>query len=75
MTMRPRGGPPHAWNADLAAALNGALASDAPVEVIVSPENAPHRALETLLAVRSRVRISPYWSSRNAGYLFAVQRV
>ncbi|MGO9413194.1 MAG: FAD-dependent oxidoreductase [Spirochaetia bacterium] len=57
-------------DADLAAALNGALASDAPVEVVVSPENAPHRALETLLAVRSRVRISLYWSSRNAGYLF-----
>jgi len=57
-------------DADLAAALDAALANSAPVEVVVSPENAPERALELLLAVRSRVRVSLFWSSRNAGYLF-----
>ncbi|HUI69896.1 MAG TPA: FAD-dependent oxidoreductase [Spirochaetia bacterium] len=56
---------------DLAAALTHAMASSSPVEVIVSPENAPERALEALLAVRSRVRILLLWSSRNAGYLFS----
>jgi len=55
---------------DLAGALRDALASGVPVEVMVSPENAPSSALETLLAVRSRVRVFLLWSSRNAGYIF-----
>ncbi len=56
-------------DADLAGALHDALATGASVEVAVSPENAPARALEVLLAVRSRVRVLLYWSTRNAGYL------
>jgi formate dehydrogenase major subunit len=56
-------------DADLAGALHDALATGAPVELAVSPENAPARALEVLLAVRSRVRVLLYWSTRNAGYL------
>ncbi|HYW83136.1 MAG TPA: hypothetical protein VFB30_07770, partial [Spirochaetia bacterium] len=56
---------------DLAAALRDAMASGSPVEVMVSPESSPARALETLLAVRSRVRVFLLWSSRNGGYLFS----
>jgi formate dehydrogenase major subunit len=56
---------------DLTAALTDAMASDSPIEVMVSPENASTRVLETLLAVRSRVRVFLLWSSRNAGYLFS----
>jgi formate dehydrogenase major subunit len=56
---------------DLAAALTDAMASGSPIEVMVSPENASTRVLETLLAVRSSVRVFLLWSSRNAGYLFS----
>jgi formate dehydrogenase major subunit len=55
---------------DLSAALLDALASGSSVEVMVSPEEASARALEALLAVRTRVRVLLLWSSRNAGYLF-----
>ena len=57
-------------HADLAGALHAALAVDAPVEVVVSPENAAQGSLEALLAVRSRIQVSLLWSTRNGGYLF-----
>ncbi len=56
---------------DLAAALTDAMVSGAPIEIMVSPENASSKVLETLLAVRSRVRVLLLWSSRNTGYLFS----
>jgi ferredoxin len=58
---------------DVQAALAEAAASGGAVEVWVNPEEAPAGALESLLAVKDKVRVQLLWNSRNGGYLFARQ--
>jgi formate dehydrogenase major subunit len=60
---------------DLETALAEALASGSEVELWVNPEEAGNDPLESLLAVRDRIRVQLLWNSRNAGYLFPRQGV
>ena len=58
---------------DVQAALAEAAASGRAVEVWVNPEEAPARALDSLLGLRDKVQVQLLWNSRNAGYLFVRQ--
>jgi hypothetical protein len=59
--------------ADVGAGLSEALSAGPRVTAWVNPQEAPAGALDALLAVRGKLEVQLYWSSRNAGYLFARQ--
>jgi len=59
--------------ADVHAGITEAVKTGLRVTAWVNPEEAPTGALDALLAARGKLDVQLFWSSRNAGYLFARQ--